>query len=146
MFGQQFIQYGEHGLELGMRKQSGEVFLESLIGVLLTAWLGAGMAFCASQIMAAKADTKIINAAVLEMRQVLRVKGDSVCGTTPTISVLGKNITLSVNCQAQNTLSVSSSGGSITVAAPQKVELSASAKSLGLRDGDDVVVGSGERL
>lgn len=129
-----------------MHKQQGEVFLESLIGVLLTAWLGAGMAFCASQIMAAKTDTKIINAAVMEMRQVLRVQGDNACGTTPTVSVLGKNITLSVKCQAQNTLSVSSAGGNISIAAPQKVELSASAKSLGLRDGDDVVVGSGDRL
>lgn len=128
------------------RAQKGEVFLESLIGVLLTAWLGAGMAFCASQILAAKADTKIINAAVLEMRQVLRSQGDSVCGTTPTISVLGKNITLTATCQAQNSLSVVSSGGTISIAAPQKVELSASAKALGLRDGDDVVVGSGDRL
>lgn len=129
-----------------MRQQRGEVFLESLIGVLLTAWLGAGMAFCSAQILAARTDTKIINAAVLEMRQVLRAKGDSVCGTTPTVSVLGKNITLDVTCQAQNTLSVASAGGAITIAAPQKVELAASAKELGLRDGDDVVVGSGDRL
>lgn len=128
------------------RTQKGEVFLESLIGVLLTAWLGAGMAFCASQILAAKADTKIINAAVLEMRQVLRTQGDRVCGTSPTISVLGKNITLTATCQAQNNLNVAGAGGTISIAAPQKVELSASAKSLGLRDGDDVVVGSGERL
>lgn len=129
-----------------MHKQQGEVFLESLIGVLLTAWLGAGMAFCASQIMAAKTDTKIINAAVMEMRQVLRTQGDGVCGTTPTVSVLGKNIVLTVTCQAQNALNVSSAGGTISIAAPQKVELSASAKSLGLREGDDVVVGSGDRL
>lgn len=129
-----------------MRQQKGEVFLESLIGVLLTAWLGAGMAFCSAQILAAKADTKIINAAVLEMRSVLRNKGDSVCGTSPAVSVLGKNITLTVTCQAQNDLRVGSAGGTIAIAAPQKVELSASATDLGLRDGDDVVVGSGERL
>lgn len=129
-----------------MIKQQGEVFLESLIGVLLTAWLGAGMAFCASQILVAKTDTKIINAAVMEMRQVLRIQGDGVCGTKPSVSVLGKNTALTVRCQPQNALNVSSAGGNIAIAAPQKVELSASAKDLGLRNGDDVVVGSGERL
>lgn len=146
MFYKGLIQWGWLTQDSGVRKQTGEVFLESLIGVILTAWLGAGLAYCAGQIMVAKTDTKIINAAVMEMRQALNAQGDGLCNTTPQLTILGKSTSVAVTCQAQDALRVSSAGGAFTIAAPQKIELSVSAKSLGLRDGDDVVVSSGDRL
>lgn len=136
----------KHARSFSLRKIAGDVFMESLIGVLLMAWLGAGMAYCANRILAARADTKIINATVLEMKQVLHDKGESLCGTSPSIAIFSKQVTLKVTCFDANPIAVLSAAGSASIVPPKKVALSAKAEDLGLSKGDDVVVSSGEML
>lgn len=68
--------------ERGGRRQRGNVLLESLIGVAITAIIGAGTATIAARISVGQHEFRAKSITVSQVRQVLLTSGDSVCGST----------------------------------------------------------------
>lgn len=138
-----------------MSRQRGDVLLEALVGVLITAIVGAGMAHVASRISIAQHDAKLEALAVSHMRDLLQSKGVGLC-TLPESErqlVLPNDtvVTPSVECQAvpaDVTLTMGAALVASTVQpdkVPREVILSVAATDLGLSDGDNqpaLVVGT----
>jgi hypothetical protein len=125
------------------QKMKGNVLIESLIGVLLTLWLGAGMAHVAARLLVEKADTKIMNSAVIQLKNLLQNQGEGLCNQSSlSITIAGKTVPVEVECQS-NTITVLASGKSLEIEAPQYVVLRASASDLGLKGNAAVEVRSG---
>ncbi len=124
-------------------KQQGDVLLEALIGVLLTAWLGAGMAYISTQLLQQKADTKIISAAVNEMKHLLEQEGERLCGQSPTMNLFSKSVNVQVTCTDQDDQSITSSAGTIEVSSPPKVVLSVAPQDIGISGDVPVTVTMG---
>ena len=61
------------------RRQRGDVLLESLVGVLITAIMATGMARVASQIMGSQYETAVDALLINQMRNTMQVHGRSLC-------------------------------------------------------------------
>jgi len=129
----------------GRNRQRGDVLIEALFGVLLTAVLGAGMAHLAGRMLSEKAEMKIMGAAVVQMRNLLQQEGEGLCsGGERTISVATKAVPVRITCTAGATLQVTSSAGTLSVQEPRSIVLKAKAEDLGLSEGADVEVGNNQ--
>lgn len=127
------------------KSQRGDVLIEALFGVLLTAVLGAGMAHVAGRVLSEKADMKIMGAAIVQMRNLLQQEGEALCtGGNRTIAVSSRTVPVRVTCQAGARLEVTSAAGSVAVDEPKAIVLKASATDLGLSGGADVEVGNNQ--
>lgn len=125
------------------QKNTGDILLESLIGVLIMSILAMGVAYCAKQLFIAKADTKIINNSVFQLKSLLENKGQSLCNTTPQITVFNKQVDVHVTCIEQS-LVVQTSSYSSTIVSPQKIILQLDPQSLGLKGETAVIVSTGD--
>lgn len=128
------------------RLQRGDALLEALLGVLLTAIIGAGLAHVLARTLSNRADAKLENAAVMQLRSQLQTQGRGLCtGTTGIQKPTGGNIDVSVSCgpveatvsvidPATGTPVLSSTGASLSrdIAAPEEISLSVAASDLQL--------------
>ena len=125
--------------------QRGDVLLEALFGVLLTAVMGAGMAHLAGRVLSEKAEMKIMGAAIVQMRNLLQQEGEGLCsGPDRTITVASRSIPVQVSCSAGRQLEVTSPAGTLVVQEPQSIVLRAKASDLGLSEGAAVEVGNNQ--
>ncbi len=136
-------------------RQRGDVLLEALVGVLITAVVGAGMAHVASRISVSQRDAKIEMLAVNHMRDLLQSKGVGLC-TLPEsdrqfVLPNGDVVTPAIECPAVSAdvqLQIGAAAVASTVdpsKIPREVILSVAASTLGLSDGENqpaLVVGT----
>ena len=133
--------------------QRGDVLLEALIGVLLTAIIGAGMMQVASRVAVGQRDAKVENLVVETLRSQLHSEGLALCdkGTT-TLSMPGElgDVTATVSCpdpvQVKLTMGEEAAVAfAPTVDAPREIILRVAATDLGLSDSESapaLVVGT----
>jgi len=127
------------------RREKGDVLLEALFGVLLTAVLGAGMAHLANRMLSEKADMKIMGTAIVQMRNLLQQQGESLCAAGSTsIAVATRTVPIQVTCTTGPVRQVSSAAGSISVQEPRRIVLKARPADLGIRGGSDLEVGNNQ--
>lgn len=125
--------------------QRGDVLLEALFGVLLTAVLGAGMAHLAGRVLSERAEMKIMGAAIVQMRNLLQQEGEGLCSAAArTITLAARSIPVQATCSLGQQLEVTSSAGTVVVSEPQSIVLRAKASDLGLSAGADVEVGNNQ--
>ncbi|WP_155944477.1 hypothetical protein [Pseudoxanthomonas sp. Root630] len=107
--------------------QRGDVLIESLIGVLLTAILGAGMAHVAARIAESHYEAKLENLAAEQMRERLHNEGLRLCDQrTIALDIPGVvSPTASITCAEVAQVTVSIAGQSQTIAPPREVLLRA---------------------
>lgn len=115
------------------RRQRGDMMLEALVGVLITSVIGAGLAHVAANVMNSQRDAKVENLVVERLRDSLQSTGTGLCGGSELSLDLptGKQ-NASVSCEAA-AATVSVAGVARTIDAPQRVDLTVSAKVLGSR-------------
>ena len=79
--------YSRSGPRSGQR-QRGDVLLEALVGVLVTAIMAAGMARVASQIMSSQYETAVDALLINQMRNTIQIHGRSLCDDASPLSDL----------------------------------------------------------
>lgn len=111
------------------RRQRGDVLLESLIGVVLTGILGAGMAQVASRIAVSQHDAKRENMAVEQLRGRLQHDGLALCETSEIALTLpgSESPQAGVTCAAAVQVNVVVDGQTQTVQAPREIILQSDA-------------------
>jgi len=117
--------------------QRGDMLLEALAGVLITAIAGAGLAYVASRISVSQYDARIEGLAVEQMRAALQGKGVSLCNGTPDAFVLPNGRTVSPQAVCGDPPAVGltigqKAGQSASVQAPREVALCVPVSALGL--------------
>lgn len=119
------------------RRQRGDILLESLIGVLITALIGGGMAFLCARLMDSQREAGIERLAVERLRNSLLDQGLALCGTSPTLSSWpgGGAPAATVHCPAPVAVTVTLGGTGYAVAPPAAVRLEVAAAALGLAGG-----------
>ncbi len=121
----------------GPRHQRGDILLEAMVGVMITALLGAAMAFVMSRVMNAQHTATVEQLVVENLRQELQVKGVGLCGHSPTISMpealKSKAATAmgTATCLPQAT-NVVLADRTIAVTAPDEVKFEVQLERLGL--------------
>lgn len=108
------------------RKQRGDVLLESLIGVVLTGILGAGMAQVASRIAVSQHDAKRENLVMEQLRGRLQGDGLALCESTEVVlSLPGTEAPRAgVTCAQPVQVSVTIEGQTQNIQAPREINLS----------------------
>ncbi|WP_129136686.1 hypothetical protein [Luteimonas sp. YGD11-2] len=110
------------------RHQRGDVLLEALVGVLITALLGAAMAHVAGRVAAGQHEARVANLSVEQLRHTLQMEGVALCDAGGTTIVApwtaqGKQ-PVSVQCAPGAAVSLGFGGGAnATVTAPREVAL-----------------------
>lgn len=104
--------------------QKGSTLLEALVALLLTSIIALGGALSIGKILKTQRQSNIQQAAVDQLRVLLQ-SGNSLCGTTPQITVNDETLNVTVTCTPQN-ITVGQSSISI-----QKPVLSVTDDSLG---------------
>ncbi|WP_052772967.1 hypothetical protein [Luteimonas sp. FCS-9] len=136
-------------------RERGDVLLEALVGVALTAVIGAGMAYVVSRILATQYEAKVENLAVEAVRQRLQIEGLGLCpdaaAAAPTLSLPGRTLTPDIQCTSASTatLTVALSAGSVSkvVSLPREIVVRVPATELQVAtpaggDGTALVVGT----
>lgn len=118
--------------------QRGDVLLEALVGVVITALIGAGMAHVTARIVNNQHDTAVDTLVVNELRNVMQLSGVDLCvDATPLDqknglpAALKSDVTLSAksgsgSCEAATDASVQIGGVSFQGTLPPVVQLAAS--------------------
>ena len=114
--------------------QRGDMLLEALIGVAITALVGAGMAHVTARILNDQHDTAVGALVVNQLRNVMQVSGVDLCGDTTPLAqknglpdALKDSITLgAVACEPAAQASVQIGGVSFQGTLPPPVRLTAS--------------------
>lgn len=130
--------------------QRGDVLLEALIGVLITAFVGAGMAHVASRIVNSQHATAVDALVVNELRNALQVGGVDLCAdATPLASKNGlpselkSSVTLARTCGAAVDQDLQIGGVTFKGRLPPKVELTATVEGASPLTVSSVVPASG---
>ena len=129
-------------------RQRGGVLIEALVGVLLTGLLGAGMLHVGGQLAGRQADLRTETLAMVEMRRLLRTRGEGLCDAPGghRVDIAGRQVPIQVECQdAPPTVGIAAPGaGTLSVQAPRAVVLRVAARDLGTgaADGPPLVVGT----
>lgn len=113
--------------------QRGDVLLEALVGVVITALIGAGMAHVTARIVNNQHDTAVDALVVNELRNVMQVSGVDLCSDTAPLAqknglpaALKSDISLSAAaCGAATDASVQIGGVSFQGKLPPVVQLTA---------------------
>lgn len=113
--------------------QRGDVLLESLIGVLLTGILGAGIAHVASRISVGQHDAKLENLVVERLRDRLQREGLTLCDAPALPIALTQEVeaAVSVDCKRMEDAEVGVTGALKTVPVPREITLQATAVGSG---------------
>lgn len=114
--------------------QRGDVLLEALVGVVITALIGAGMAHVTARIVNNQHDTAVDALVVNELRNVMQVSGVDLCSDAAPLAqknglpaALKSDVTLSAAaCGAATDASVQIGGVSFQGKLPPVVQLTAS--------------------
>lgn len=115
------------------------MLLESLIAMFLLTIVGMGPAYVASRTAVAQKYMNVQNSAVTQMRNLLLVQGNALCGSAPTISVAGQTLTVTVACTPRTGVQVA--GSSLTLSTSTVVaSISLSVTSASLFGGVGTVV------
>jgi len=127
-----------------VRLQRGSMLLEALVGVLLSAALGLGMAYSAARALNAQRYASTQNLAVMDMRLSLATSGACVSGTVSAASGAASSALASLSyTQTCSTLTptISAAGASAgtTLNRTQSLSTSTSAATTGLFGGDGVI-------
>ncbi len=129
--------------ERSARLQRGDVLLEALIGVLITAIIGGGMAHIAARTMVSQRDAKVENLVVEKLRAELGGKGRALCDMPDgkfAVDLQGKSIDAEVECaDAKAELSVPTGSGVTevrSVDAPPVIKLTVTAAAMELAGAD----------
>jgi hypothetical protein len=119
------------GRRAGRAAQRGDILLESLIGVLLTGFLGAGIAHVASRISVGQYEAKLENAALEQMRGRLQREGVKLCQTEQMTIAIGVSAraSVSVSCKPAQSLDIGIGSMRKTVQAPREISIAASVTS-----------------
>ena len=124
-------------------RQKGDVLLESLFGVLLTAAAGAGLAHVTANLLDQKTELKLTGAALGQMRSLLEARGEALCGQTDvTLTVAERTVPVRVDCQAGPSVTVTSPAGTVALDSSQRIVLSVAPGDLGISSGARVEVGN----
>ncbi|MFZ2753433.1 MAG: hypothetical protein WAZ48_08285 [Lysobacteraceae bacterium] len=109
--------------------QRGDILLESLIGVLLTGILGAGIAHVSSRISVGQHDAKLENIVVERLRDRLQRDGLTLCDAPALPIALTQEVkaAISVDCKRMEDAEVGVAGALKTVPVPREITLQASA-------------------
>lgn len=117
------------------RRQRGDMLLEAMVGVLITALIGAGMAHVLSSISRAQHDTAVDALAVNQLRNVLQIQGVGVCedstlatGKQGLPAAIKSQVQISVSCQAASPGVVTIGGVGFPGTVPSVVTLGARAQ------------------
>ncbi len=116
------------------QSQRGDVLIEALVGVVITALVGAGMAHVTSRIVSSQHETAVDALLVNELRNVMQVSGVDLCDdSTPLAQKAGLptalkgDMSLTVaTCDGATTETVQIGGVSFQGALPPVVALTAS--------------------
>lgn len=131
------------------RLQRGDMLIESMVGVLITSVLGAGLAFVGARVMNSQRDAKVEQMAVERMRDQLQTNGVGLCGSSTvaiSLPVVGQQ-DVAVECAAA-TATISVGGLAYPITAPQKVDLRITPVALGIKGaeaGDTALLLSSEQ-
>jgi hypothetical protein len=111
----------------GRAAQRGDILLESLIGVLLTGFLGAGIAHVASRISVGQYEAKLENAALEQMRGRLQREGVKICDVEQMTLALGASARApaTVSCKPAQSLDIGIGSVRKTVQAPREISIAA---------------------
>lgn len=124
-------------------RQRGDVLLESLFGVLLTAAAGAGLAHVTANLLEQKTELKLTGAALGQMRALLESQGEALCSQNNlSLTVAERTVPVRVLCEAGPTVSVNSPAGTVTLSTSQRITLSVAPADLGISSGARVEVGN----
>lgn len=115
-------------------RQRGDVLLEAMLGVLITALMGAGMAHVASRIMSSQYESAVDTLVVNELRNVMQVSGVDLCDDAAPLaqkkglpaSLKGEVSLAARSCDAVAEESVQIGGVTFFGKLPPVVELTAS--------------------
>lgn len=108
------------------------MLLESLIAVLVTSVIAAGMAHVQASLMKGQRATKVERLAVHQLRDRLQTSGTQLCGASTTSLQLASGLSrdATVSCAAVQQLTIGVSGATATVSAPRRVDLGITAANL----------------
>ena len=126
-------------------RQAGDVLLESLVGVLLTTVVGAGLAHVTANLLEQKRELKLTGAALTQMRGLLEERGESMCSGGPyTLPIAERVVDVRVTCEDGPTITVQSSAGTAFIQSPKRITLSVDPDDLGVSSGARIELGNGQ--
>lgn len=107
--------------------------------MVLVGVIGAGALHVAARGAVAHRFVDNEGSAVIQMRALLQRQGNGLCGTTPSITVAGQSLNLTVTCTAV-TGSITMNGTTVTLAGNAASTVSLSATSAALFGGSGTMV------
>lgn len=91
-------------MSLNRKQQQGFSLLEALVAMVLTSIIALGGALSMGKIMQVQRQSNLQQIAVGELRNLLQTSGQQLCGTSPSISVNGESLDVSVECNSSVTV------------------------------------------
>lgn len=127
-----------------VRSQRGSMLLEAVVGILLSAALGLGMAYSAARALNTQRYASTQNLAVMDMRQSLTTSGACVSGTVSAASGAGSGTLAGLSYERSCvtlTPTISAAGTSVTtsLSRTQELKTSTSSTTSALFGGDGVI-------
>lgn len=114
-------------------QQLGDVLLEALVGVVITALIGTKLVQVEKQVIATSRDTKILQLAVGQLRDQLQTQGIQLCDKQISLTLTPQlHPVVQVHCGPPQLLTVRIAGHEQMVEAPPQISLVISAKELAL--------------
>ena len=114
-----------------------------MVGVLIAALAAGGIAHLAGRDNDSQRQAKVEQLALEQMRNELHDDGVTLCGTTPSLTLPGNlTPTITVNCSAATTVTVTIDGLNYEVPPPREVSIAAAAGSLGLSGSNALSLGT----
>ena len=124
-------------------RQLGDILLAALLGVFIAALAAGGIAHLAGRVNDSQRQAKVEQLALEQMRNKLHDDGVTLCNTTPSLTLPGNlTPTITVNCSAATTVTVTIDGLNYEVPPPREVSIAAAAGSLGLSGSNALSLGT----
>jgi hypothetical protein len=127
-----------------VRSQRGGMLIEALVGILLSAALGLGMAYSAARALNTQRYTSTQNLAVMDMRLLLATSGACISGTVSAASGAGSGALAGLSYERScitltPTISAAGTSVSTTLSRTQELKTSTSSTTSALFGGDGVI-------
>jgi type II secretory pathway pseudopilin PulG len=114
------------------RNQRGDILLESLIGVLIVALIGGGIAHLSARLLDGQREAKVQQIALNQLHDTLLDGGVSLCGTTQPLTAPLQTQQAVVTCTNANPVALTINGNAYTVTPPSGITVTVDAAALGL--------------